>query len=208
MSPPNFLLRRESCERVEVAAETTSANSPLWARAIRLVVLLLVAAACVLSWADSGRSWAARRVLVKAAELAANLTVATPLSVKDCRDATPCPVQRAATAAKQYLVQAGMRQAECINPSQPTFSGVLVWVFSCDGSTFCDVKHSAVCIKVDMTATQRGTNGELIPFTQVTVQRPQVSFVASVLKLFPGKTAGAFPRSVSASALVRNGSVL
>lgn len=186
--------------------ETTSANSSLWAKAIRLFVLSLVAAAFVLSWIDSARSWGARRVLAKAAEQAANVSVETPLTAKECRDATPCPAQRAAAAARESLLQAGVNQARCINPSQPSFSGLLVWVFSCDGGSSCDTKNSAVCVKVDMTATQRGTNGELIPFTQVTVQRPQGSVVASVLRLLPGEKAAAFPKSVSASALVRNSS--
>jgi hypothetical protein len=145
--------------------------------------------------------------LAKAAEQAAKVSVSSPLNAKTCQNAMPCPVERAVTAAKQSLLQSGIDQAECINPSQPSFSGVLVWVFSCDGSNSCDTKDSAVCVKVDMTATQRVASGELIPFTQVTVQRPQLSVLASVLRLLPGKTAGAFPKSVSASALVRNYSV-
>lgn len=190
-----------------MAAETTPRSSPFWARAIRLVVLLLVAVAFVLSWVDSARAWAARRVLAKAAEQAATVSVSTSLNAKNCQDAAPCPVVRAAAAAKQSLLQSGIREAECINSSQPSFSGVLVWVFSCDGISTCDTKDSAVCVKVDMTATRRGTNGELIPFTRVTVQRPQRSVVASVLKLVSGKQAEAFPKSVSASAMVRNYSV-
>jgi hypothetical protein len=179
----------------------------MWARTIRLFVLLIFAAACVLSLVDSGRSWAAKRVLAKAAEQAADVSVSAPLNAKNCQEATPCPVVQAAVVAKQSLLQAGIRQAACINPNQPNFSGVLVWVFSCDGSSTCDTKESAICVKVDMTATQRGANGEFIPFTRVTVQRPQRSVVAVVLRLLSGNRAGAFPRSVSASALVRNDSV-
>lgn len=187
-----------------MAAEPNSVNSPLWARTIRLSILLIFAAACVLSLVDAARSWAARRVLDKAAEQAANVSVSAPLNAKDCQDVAPCPVVRATAAAKQTLLQSGVSEAACINPTQPTSSGVLVWVFSCDGSSTCDTKQSAICLEVDMTATQRGTNGELIPFTRVTVQRPHRSLLASVMKLLPGKSAEAFPKSVSASAQVRN----
>jgi len=171
---------------------------------VRLCVLLLFVAAFALVIVDSARSWRTKQVLANAAEQAAKVTVSTPLNVKNCRDATPCPVEWAAAAARQYLVKAGVNQAGCINPNQPSFSGVLIWVFSCDGSGACDTSQGTVCIKVDMTPVTREQNGDLIPFTRVTVQCPHDWTTSAVLKLLPGKPAGPFPKSVSASALLRN----
>jgi hypothetical protein len=189
---------------VEGTAQINSTASPLWARTIRLCVLFVFAAVCVLTMTDSARSWWTRHVLEKAAQQAARVNVSTPLNVKNCRDATPCPVQWAAAAARQYLMQAGVTQAACINPHRPDFSGVLIWVFSCDGSSSCQTSDSTVCINIDMTPVARARNGEFIPFTQVTVQCPHDWVLAAVLKLLPGKPRGPFPRSVSASAVLRN----
>jgi len=191
----------------EVTAGTSSSGSLSLAGGIRLCLLLLFAAAVVLAIVDSARSWKAKRVLANAAQQAAKVTVTTPLNVKDCRDATPCPVEWAAAAARQYLIKAGVNQAGCINPNQPSFSGVLVWVFSCDGSSACDTGRGSVCVKVDMTPARRSQNGDLIPFTRVTVQCPHVWAMAAVLRLLPGKPAGPFPKSMSATALLRNYSV-
>jgi len=190
-----------------VADEINTTDSPLWARAVRLTVLLLLASASLLGMIDSARSWKTRHILAIAAREAAKVTVSTPLNVKDCRDATPCPIQWAAAAAKQSLIEDGVSQAACLHPNQPTFSGVLVWVFSCDGSRSCDTSNRTVCVSVDMTPVQRTENGELIPFTRVTVQCPHDWGMASVLNLLSGKPTGRFPKSVSASALLRNYSV-
>jgi hypothetical protein len=191
----------------EATGQITAAASPRWARGIRLGVLSLLAAALVLSLIDSARSWKTKHMLANAAEQAAKVTVSNPLNVRNCRDATPCPVQWAAAAAQQSLIRGGVVQAACIDPKQPNFSGVLVWVFSCDGSSTCNTSDGTVCVKVDMTPVSRAENGEWIPFTRVTVQCPHEWELAAVLKLLPGKPTGPFPKSVSASALLRNYSV-
>jgi len=188
----------------EATAQIGPTASPLWARAVRLCVLLLLAGALVLTVVDSARSWSAKRILANAAQQAARVTVSNPLNVKNCRTATPCPVQWAAAAAQQSLIQAGVVQAACIDPERPNFSGVLIWVFSCDGSSMCNASDSTVCVKVDMTPVSRAENGEWIPFTRVTVQCPHEWELTAVLKLLPGKPTGPFPKSVSASALLRN----
>ncbi len=190
-----------------MAAQINSANSHLWPKAIGRFGVWLFAAAFLLTIVDFARSWNARQVLANAAEKAAKVTVSTPLNVDHCRDRTPCPVEWAAAAAKQHLLQAGISQAACINPNQPSFSGVLIWVFSCDGSSACKTSEDTVCIQVDMTPVARAQNGEFIPFTRVTVQCPHSWAVAFVLKLLPGKRMATFPKSVSASALARNNSV-
>jgi hypothetical protein len=190
-----------------VAAQINPANSHLWPRAIRLLAVWLFAAALLLTIVDFARTWKARHVLANAAEQAAKVNVSTPLNVENCQDRTPCPVEWAAAAAKQHLLQAGMSQAACINPNRPSFSGVLIWVFSCDGSSACKTSEDTVCIQVDMTPVARAQNGAFIPFTRVTVQCPHNWAVAFVLKLLPGKATATFPKSVSASALARNNSV-
>ena len=191
----------------EATAQAGSKASPVWTRAVRLCVVFLFVAGFVLTVFDCARSWNAKRILGNAAEKAAKVTVSNPLNVKNCRDTTPCPIQWAAAAAQQSLIQAGVAQAACIDPRQPNFSGVLIWVFSCDGSNTCNTSERTVCVKVDMTPVSLAENGEWIPFTRVTVQCPHEWELAAVLKLLPGKPSGPFPRSVSASALLRNYSV-
>jgi hypothetical protein len=188
----------------DVTAETGSLSI---SRGIWLCILLLFAATLVLAIIDSARSWKTKHVLANAAQQAAKVTVSIPLNVRNCRDATPCPVEWAAAAARENLIKAGVHQAGCINPNQPSFSGVLIWVFSCDGSSACDTSQDTVCIKVDMTPVTRERNGDFIPFTRVTVQCPHDWEMNVVLKLLPGKPSGPFPRSMSASVLLRNQSV-
>src|SRR5215469_9029008 len=146
---------------MEAPAEVRSTGSFSLSRAMRSSVLLLFSAVLVLAIIDSVRSWQTKHVLANAARQAAKVSVSAPLNVKNCRQATPCPVAWAAAAAKQSLLEAGVKQAACINPSQPTFSGVLIWVFSCDGSIACN-KSDTVCVKIDMTPVARASNGDFL----------------------------------------------
>jgi hypothetical protein len=81
---------------------------------------------------------------------------------------------------------------------------VLVWVFSCDGSTTCDSSDGSVCLKIDMTNLEVGTNQTLISNTKVTLQYPHPWTVGSVLKALPGGPTMGLPKSISASAVMRN----
>jgi hypothetical protein len=165
-------------------------------------VLVLVAAVAGIGAIDSAYVWKTRHVLRNAARQAAKIVVATPLNTTSCYDRTPCSVESAAAAAKRYLTNAGVRQASCINPQSPSFSGVLVWVFSCGGTSICDTRDRAFCLKIDMTPVMINKNGTLIPYTRVTVQCPHTWVAGSVLKMLPGRPVLQLPQSVSASVLL------
>jgi len=170
-------------------------------KAIRFLPHLFVAVGLVLGAVDLVREWKTTRVLELAAKQAVRVTVTAPLHSAACTDRTPCAIESAADAAKQYLVSAGFREALCINPNGPSFSGILVWVFSCDGSPACSTSDRAVCVKIDMTAVTVGPNETVIPSSRVTVQYPHSWTVSSVLGLLP-RSSGWLPKSVSTSALM------
>lgn len=180
------------------------------ARVARLFVLVLVAISVIGVAIDRVNAWRTERVLSHAARAAADAAISAPLNANNC-GGTPCSIETAATAAKSYLVNAGFGQASCINPTSPSFSGVLVWVFSCDATApadqstrFCQTSESAVCIKVDLTSVAIKRNGTLVPYAQATVQYPHSWLMSSILRPLLRKLAPQLPGSVASSARVRN----
>ncbi|MGC2260092.1 MAG: hypothetical protein WA594_17415, partial [Candidatus Sulfotelmatobacter sp.] len=144
----------------------------MWAKIGRSLLLILIVTVATLGGIDSAYAWKTHHVLANAAHAAAKITISTPLNARNCRDTTPCSIESAAAAAKSYLLSAGLNQASCIDPKRPSFSGVLVWVFSCDGSSVCNTGDAEVCIKVDMTPVAMQRDGTFIPYTRATVQCP------------------------------------
>ena len=177
---------------------------PRVAKILSLSLLVVVLAATA---ADLARAWGVKQALSIAAQEAARVTVSTPLTSRTCPEPVlhaPCSIQIAAEAAKQYLAKAGFNKAACITPKAPSFSGVLVWVFSCDGSTACDSRSSSVCLKIDMTDLEVGNDKTLISNTRVTLQYPYGWSLGSVLRKLPGNATMGLARSLSASAVMRN----
>ena len=196
-------------ESTHAATHARQASEAVWARAARLLVLVVAATLVVVGLIDSALAWKTKLVLSAAARAAAKMTVSTPLSAKNCAG-TPCSIESAAAAAKSYLIGAGYSQAACIDPQKPSFSGVLVWAFSCDASmagdraaNFCDASDAAVCVKVDMTAVEIQRKGTIVPYTRATVQYPHGSMMASILKLLPERLAPRLAKSVAGSAMLR-----
>jgi hypothetical protein len=179
-------------------------DTAMWMRTGRWLGFVLFVALIGMSAVEIAYVWKAKEVLAAAARDAAKTAVSMPLNSKNCTDFTPCPIEQAAATAKRYLTGAGFQQASCIEPKSPSFSGVLVWVFSCNGSSSCTTKDAVVCLKVDMTPVTIHRNGTLTPLTRVTVQCPHRWVVDSVLTFLPGRLEFPLPKSVSASALVRD----
>jgi len=176
-------------------------------RAARRLILLPLAIVLALVAADLARAWGVKHVLSNAAQEAARVTVSTPLTSRTCPEPVPyvpCSIQMAAGAAKQYLANAGFDRASCIAPKTPSFSGVLVWVFSCDGSTACDSTSGSICLKIDMTDLEVGSNKTLISNTRVRLQYPHAWTLRFVTKTLPGGPTLGLPRTLSASAVERN----
>ncbi len=180
------------------------------ARAARLFVLVLLAISVIVAMVDLVNEWRTERVLSDAARAAADAAISAPLNAKNC-GGTPCSVESAAAAAKRYLVTAGFGQASCINPASPSFSGVLVWAFSCDATApaaesthSCQTNESAVCIKIDLTSVVIKRNGTLVPYAQAVVQYPHNWLMSSILRSLPRKLTPQLPGSVAGSARVRN----
>src|SRR5262249_30468718 len=139
---------------------------------------------------DFARAMRAKRVLRNAAHEAARLTASTPLTSRNCNEPmryAPCSIQLAADAAKQSLAIAGFDKAACITPKTPSVSGVLVWIFSCDGGSSCDSQKDSVCMKIDMTALEVGSDKSLISATRITLQYPHTWILGSIPKLLPGR---------------------
>lgn len=206
------IFKREAQAARGSARAATHARQTLeavWARAARLLLMVVAATVAAVGLIDSALAWKTKSVLSGAARAAAKVTVSTPLSAKNCAG-TPCSIKSAAAAAKSYLIGAGYGQAGCIDPQKPSFSGVLVWAFSCDPSVagnraanFCDTSDGTVCVKVDMTAAEIQRNGTIVPYMQATVQYPHGSIMAPILRLLPERLEPRLEKSVAGSARLR-----
>jgi hypothetical protein len=165
---------------------------------VRLLFFALLCACAV----DIERAWRKEHVLSKAAEEGARIAVSIPLNSPGC-DRTPCAIESAAEAVKNYLMNAGLSKASCITPKAPSFSGILVWVFSCEEEATCSSSNSGVCLKIDMTAVVV-EDGAWIPSTRVTLEFPHSWTVGSMVSLLPGRPMVPLPRALSADALTPN----
>lgn len=203
-----------------------------WMRALRLLTVVAAVILLAVGMADSVAAWKIGRTLSGAAKAAAKVAISTPLDAKNC-GGTPCSIQSAAAAAKTYLLSAGDGEAACIDPRNPSFSGVLVWEFSCspgartalpnekvaDSSTearavagsanstprdACDDAGASVCVKLDMTAAEIQKSGAIIPYTRATVQYPHRSLMALILTPLPERLRPRMPKGVAGSALLRD----
>jgi Flp pilus assembly protein TadG len=197
-------------KRNVASANTRRASRATWAQAGRLLLLVVAGLIALLGIVDTALAWKTRLDLSAAARAAAKVTIVTPLNAKNC-GATPCSVESAAAAAKAYLLTAGLNQATCIDPQKPSFSGVLVWTFACDGTTSdgqlsneCDTSGSNVCVKVDMTAVEIRKDGTIVPYTKATVRYPHRWIMTSALKFLPERLTPHLPNSVAGTALLRN----
>jgi hypothetical protein len=165
------------------------------------LLLGLYVALIALAVVEFARVRSVQHTLADAAHVAARITVSNPLNAKGCSDAMPCPIESAARAAKTSLLKAGLNEASCLNSKRPSFSGILVWVFSCDGRTDCNTSDRAVCVKINMTAATIAPTGAIESYADVTVQYPHAWTVGPLLNLFPG-AAARLPKSLSTSALL------
>lgn len=161
--------------------------------------LLFFALLCVCA-VDIARAWNEERVLSKAAREGARIAVSIPLNSPGC-DRTPCAIESAAEAVKNSLMNAGLGEASCITPKAPSFSGILVWVFSCDGEATCSSSSSGVCLKIDMTAVVVAKDGAWIPSTRVALEFPHSWTVGSIVSVLPGRLTVPLPKALSADAV-------
>jgi len=171
---------------------------------LKLMLRVLFGALLVVCVVDIGRAWEKERVLSKAAREGARIAVSIPLSSPDCVDRTPCAIESAAEAVKNSLTNAGLSEASCITPKTPSFSGIVVWVYSCDGETACSSSSGAVCVKFDMTAVVAGKDGAWIPSTRVTVEAPHRWAVGSLVRLLPERLRMPLPKALSMDAVTAN----
>ena len=172
-------------------------------KAFRFALLLLLGVIVAVGGVDFARAWNEERVLSKAAREGARIAVSIPLNSPGC-DRTPCAIESAAEAVKNSLMNAGLSEASCIAPKAPSFSGILVWVFSCDREATCSASSSGVCLKIDMTAVVVAKDGAWIPSTRVTLEFPHSWTVGSVVSVLPGRLTVPLPKALSADALTAN----
>jgi hypothetical protein len=191
-----------------IANGTNRARTPVCTRITIILLILLLVPLFAFASVDLAHAWKTKRLLSNAALEAARITVSTPLAARTCTDRTPdhppCSIELAASAAKAYLANSGFDRVACLTPNTASFSGVLVWVFSCDGKTTCDTMNGSVCLKIDMTALQVERSGTLIPSTRVTLLYPHDWTLGSALKQLPGGSKIPLPKSLEGSALVRD----
>lgn len=131
---------------------------------------------------DFTQAYTLKHNLVNAAREAARITVSNSVTSLSVSCSPPCTIQAAAEATKQYLVNAQLKTASCIDPAAPTSSGapaVGPWTYSCEGVTLI----------IDRSFVFTGAGGITVPSTQVTLSYPYTwTFGRIIGLLVPGAT--------------------
>lgn len=124
---------------------------------------------------DFGKAYNTKHVMSNAAREAARMIVSTPLSDSSCpsgwqssspASGTPCPVQAAAITVANYMTNAGLGAAACLNSATPTYSTLMTWTYTCNGVTLVINKAYQYPAYGSTTSTIAGTDVKLsYPYT-------------------------------------------
>ncbi len=149
------------------------------AQLLELALALPFLAVLAVGVSDFGGAYNLKHILTNAAREAARITASNPLSDSSCTTTTPCSIEAAADAVKQYLTNAGLSAASCINPTSPSSSGTLTWTYSCSNITLT-INRGLVL--------SGGASGTVIPSVQVTLSYPYTWTFGRVIGLLNGAT--------------------
>jgi Flp pilus assembly protein TadG len=144
---------------------------------------------------DFGGAYNVKHILTNAARESARITVSNPLTDSSCTDPTPCSIEAAADAVKQYLTNAGLSTASCINPKSPSSSGILTWTWSCN--------NVSLTINRGYVISPQGST-TVIPSTQVTLTYPFTWTFGQIIGLLVNGATASTPSTLTASAVMQN----
>jgi Flp pilus assembly protein TadG len=168
-----------------------SSGSQLLELALTLPFLLILA----IGISDMGGAYNLKHILTNAARDAARITVSNDLQNSSCPDTTPCSIEGAADAAKQYLVNAGKGTASCINPKSPTSSGTLTWTYACNNVSLTINKKKNVA---------GGALGSIVVSTQVTLTYPYTWTFGRLIGLLVNGSTITLPATLTTSVVMEN----
>lgn len=132
------------------------------AQLLELAIVVPTLGTMVVAIGDFGGAYVTKQKMTNAAREGARVAVSNALTNQNCSDATPCSMEAAADAIKQYLTNAGL-DASCITPNSPSSSGNLTWTWECSNT---------MEIAINRGYTFEGKNGNTIPSTQITLYYP------------------------------------
>ena len=182
-------LRKRAAGRVRQLGE--SSGSQLLELALTLPFLLILA----IGISDMGGAYNLKHIMTNAARDAARITVSNALEDSSCPDSTPCSIEGAADAAKQYLVNAGKSAASCINPKSPTSSGTLTWTYACNSV-------SLTINRADNVAG--GALGSVVQSTQVTLTYPYTWTFGGLIGLLVNGSTITLPATLTTNVVMEN----
>ena len=141
---------------------------------------------------DFGSAYNVKHILTNAAREGARITVSNSLTNISCTDTTPCSIQAAADAVKQYLSNAGLTQASCITPNG--LGAGPVWAQTCNGVTL-SIDHNVVITG--------GPGGTVIPSSRVQLSYPYTFTFGRVIGLVGGSGPNG-QQTITASVTMQN----
>jgi Flp pilus assembly protein TadG len=168
-----------------------SSGSQLLELALTLPFLLILA----IGISDMGGAYNLKHIITNAARDAARITASNSVQDSSCPDATPCSIEGAADAAKQYLVNAGKSAASCIDPKSPTSSGTLTWTYNCNNV-------SLTINRADNVAG--GASGSIVVSTQVTLTYPYTWTFGRLIGLLVNGSTITLPTTLTTSVVMEN----
>jgi Flp pilus assembly protein TadG len=169
-----------------------SSGSQLLELALTLPFLLILA----IGISDMGGAYNLKHIMTNAARDAARITVSNGTEDSSCQETTPCSIEGAADAAKQYLVNAGKSAASCISPKSPTSSGTLTWTYSCPNGISLTINR-----KDNVTG---GALGSIVVSTQVTLTYPYTWTFGGLIGLLVNGSTITLPATLTTNVVMEN----
>jgi Flp pilus assembly protein TadG len=184
-----FLAHRSGMTWLKHLRGTRGAQLLEFALVLPFLAVLLVGAI------DFGGAYNVKHILTNAARESARITVSNPLTDSSCKDPTPCSIEAAADAVKQYLTNAGLSTASCINPKSPSSSGTLTWSYSCN--------NVSLTINRALVISPQGST-TVIPSTQVTLTYPYTWTFGRIIGLLVNGATASTPSTLTSQAVMQN----
>jgi Flp pilus assembly protein TadG len=170
-----------------------SGGSQLLEFALAMPFLVVVAVAII----DFGQAYNTKHIVTNAAREAARITSSNPLTDSSCPSTDPpCSIQASAEAVKDYLTNAGLEQASCIDPATQSSGSLpaLTWTYACQGVTLT-IDRSLV--------VSGGPGGTVIPSAKVTLSYPYTWKLGRVLGLLVKGATSNLPTTLTSSAVMQ-----
>jgi Flp pilus assembly protein TadG len=193
--PPESVTPPASAPRRRAVAWLTHLRSQDGSQMLEFAFAMPFLVVLAIGVLDFGQAYNLKHILTNAAREAARMVVTNPITDVSCSGGTPCSIEDAASATREYLRNDNLSAASCMNPKNPSSSGTLTWTWAC---------ANGVGLTINRGFSFTSTAGAVVQSTQVTLSYPYTWTFSQVIGLLGQGTVSTLPSILSTTLVMEN----